>query len=348
MSALPNPKPLLRLEKLAAGYGRNQVLFDLELSLQPGEVATLLGRNGMGKTTTLRALFGLTTWQRGCVEFQGQPLAALSCDAIARLGLALVPEGRRIFPNLSVRENLTAFATQRHQPSLGAQLWNEARVLKLFPRLAERAGHSGHQLSGGEQQMLAIGRALMTNPLLLILDEATEGLAPLLREEIWQCLRHLKEAGQSILVIDKYVNALMTLADHHTVLERGTVALFGGLGGGGCVLQGQVHYAVPPNNLSRYPLWSDAMFLHITKAEYLTDYKISVSFNDGKSGVADLAGIVDQGVFKTIAPLEKFAEVRLDDELATVVWPGGLDLAPEFVYFQAFKHDPQCQSQFKN
>lgn len=214
---------LLRLEQLEAGYGASQVLFNMAFTLQRGEIATLLGRNGMGKTTTLRALFGLTTWRRGRVEFQDQSLLGLPCDAIARLGLALVPEGRRIFPKLSVRENLTAFAAQGHPTQPGAQPWNEARVLRLFPRLAERAAHSGQQLSGGEQQMLAIGRALMTNPRLLILDEATEGLAPVLREEIWQCLRHLKAAGQSILVIDKYVNALMTLADHHTVLERGAV-----------------------------------------------------------------------------------------------------------------------------
>ncbi|MGZ8274162.1 MAG: ABC transporter ATP-binding protein [Burkholderiaceae bacterium] len=211
---------MLELRNVEAGYGASQVLFGIDLVVREGEVATLLGRNGMGKTTTLRALFGLIPIRAGEIRFAGEVLHGRATDAIARLGIALVPEGRQIFPNLTVRENLEAFAENR---SRTASPWNAARVLALFPRLAERARAMGNQLSGGEQQMLAIGRALMTNPRLLILDEATEGLAPLVRDDIWHCLTELKRAGHTILVIDKYVDRLVQLADQHTILERGCV-----------------------------------------------------------------------------------------------------------------------------
>ena len=211
---------LLDIQGLEAAYGPSQVLFGIDLRIGAGEVATLLGRNGMGKTTTIRTLAGLMPARAGSVRFRGDRIDGLAPDRIARLGLALVPEGRRIFPNLSVRENLVAFAanrTGRRNP------WTLARVHALFPRLQERADHRGNQLSGGEQQMLAIGRALMTNPHLLVLDEATEGLAPLVREEIWRCLAALRAEGQAILVVDKYVQRLVGLADHHTIVERGRV-----------------------------------------------------------------------------------------------------------------------------
>jgi branched-chain amino acid transport system ATP-binding protein len=216
---------LLEIDGLEAAYGPSQVLFGVRLHLAAGEVGTLLGRNGMGKTTTLRALMGLLPARAGSVRFRGERIDGLAPDRIARLGLALVPEGRRVFPNLSVHENLVAFAANRAGRS---DPWTLARVHDLFPRLRERAGHRGNQLSGGEQQMLAIGRALMTNPHLLVLDEATEGLAPLVREEIWQCLSRLRTEGQSILVIDKYVERLVQIADHHTILERGQVVWHGG------------------------------------------------------------------------------------------------------------------------
>ena len=212
---------LLEMVKVEAGYGASQVLFGIDLTVREGDVATLLGRNGMGKTTTLRALFGLVPLKGGEIRFAGEALHGRATDAIARLGIALVPEGRQIFPNLTVRENLEAFAENR---SRATSPWNATRVLALFPRLAERARAMGNQLSGGEQQMLAIGRALMTNPRLLILDEATEGLAPLVRDDIWRCLAELKRAGHTILVIDKYVDRLVQLADQHTILERGRVA----------------------------------------------------------------------------------------------------------------------------
>ncbi|CAN5479238.1 ABC transporter ATP-binding protein [soil metagenome] len=212
--------PLLVAENLEAGYGASQVLFGVSLSIDEGEVVTLLGRNGMGKTTTLRALIGALKPKAGRIEFAQQQLAGSRADAIARMGIAIVPEGRQCFPNLSVREHLLAFADNRngHRDS-----WTLQRIYGLFPRLAEREHHLGQQLSGGEQQMLAIGRALSTNPRLLILDEATEGLAPVIREEIWKCLRLLRDAGQTILVVDKYVDRLMEIADRHVVLERGRV-----------------------------------------------------------------------------------------------------------------------------
>jgi branched-chain amino acid transport system ATP-binding protein len=212
--------PLLDAQDLQTAYGSSQVLFGVSLRIQAGEVVTILGRNGMGKTTTVRSLLGLTPPLAGTVQFRGRRIERMQTDAIARLGLALVPEGRQIFPNLSVREHLTAFAANR---SALPDPWTTAKVFEFFPRLAERAQHMGNQLSGGEQQMLAIGRALMTNPHLLILDEATEGLAPLIREEVWRCLGALKSAGQTILVIDKYVERLIGIADRHIILERGRV-----------------------------------------------------------------------------------------------------------------------------
>jgi branched-chain amino acid transport system ATP-binding protein len=211
---------LLEVKDLHSGYGSSQVLFGVSLSIEAGGVSTLLGRNGMGKTTTVRAILGLTPAFAGTVRFCGERVESFSPDRIARMGLAVVPEGRQIFPTLSVQENLLAFAANRNS---SANPWTLERVYALFPRLAERHRHMGNQLSGGEQQMLAIGRALMTNPHLLVLDEATEGLAPLVREDIWRCLHTLRAEGQSILVIDKYVQKLVKLADQHTIIERGQV-----------------------------------------------------------------------------------------------------------------------------
>jgi branched-chain amino acid transport system ATP-binding protein len=211
---------LLTLSGVQAGYGASQVLFGVDLALAAGEVATLLGRNGMGKTTTLRTIFGVLPLKDGEVRFDGQRIDGRPTDAIARMGIALVPEGRQIFPNLTVHENLAAFAENR---SGTPDPWTIERVLALFPQLADRLNALGDQLSGGEQQMLAIGRALMTNPRLLVLDEATEGLAPLVRDEIWRCLAELKRTGLTVLVIDKTIERLLKLADRHTVLERGRV-----------------------------------------------------------------------------------------------------------------------------
>lgn len=212
---------MLSVTGLQTFYGESQVLFGMDLSIAAGEVVTLLGRNGMGKTTTIRAIVGLLNPGSGRIWFDGQDITLMRPDQIGRLGIALVPEGRQIFPNLSVRENLLAFADQRNG---SPQPWTLDKVFAFFPRLAERRQNMGNQLSGGEQQMLAIGRALMTNPKLLILDEATEGLAPLIREEIWRCLGDLKGAGQTILIIDKYVERLIQIADRHTLIERGQVA----------------------------------------------------------------------------------------------------------------------------
>ena len=212
------PPPLLSCQGLEAGYGASQVLFGIHLQIAAGEVVSLLGRNGMGKSTTIKALVGALRPTAGSIHFAGKPTARLPCDAIARLGLAIVPEGRHVFPNLTVREHLVAFADRRNGLS---DVWDLERIYGVFPRLKERQHHLGSQLSGGEQQMLAIGRALSTNPRLLILDEATEGLAPVIREEIWRCLAALKAAGQTILVVDKYVHRLMDLADRHLFLERG-------------------------------------------------------------------------------------------------------------------------------
>ena len=212
------PPPLLSCQGLEAGYGASQVLFGIHLQIAAGEVVSLLGRNGMGKSTTIKALVGALRPTAGSIYFAGQSTARLPCDAIARMGLAIVPEGRHVFPNLTVREHLVAFADRRNGLS---DVWDLERIYSVFPRLKERQHHLGSQLSGGEQQMLAIGRALSTNPRLLILDEATEGLAPVIREEIWRCLAALKAAGQTILVVDKYVHRLMDLADRHLILERG-------------------------------------------------------------------------------------------------------------------------------
>jgi branched-chain amino acid transport system ATP-binding protein len=209
-------EPILLLDGLETCYGQSQVLFGISLSIAPGEMVTLMGRNGMGKTTTVRSIVGLTPARAGRVRFAGADIRDLPAYRIAKLGIGLVPEGRQIFPNLTVRENLVATAS-------GFGEWTLARIHTLFPRLAERENSMGNQLSGGEQQMLAIGRALMTNPRLLILDEATEGLAPLIRRDIWRCLAELKQTGLSILVIDKNVGALMRVADRHVIIERGRV-----------------------------------------------------------------------------------------------------------------------------
>ena len=212
--------PLLRCRGLEAGYGASRVLFGLDFDIRAGEVVALLGRNGMGKSTTIRSIVGGLRPQRGEIVFDGRPIHAERADAIARLGVAIVPEGRQCFPNLTVHEHLVAFAACRNGV---AEPWTPARLYALFPRLAERAGHLGNQLSGGEQQMLAIARALSTNPRLLILDEATEGLAPVIREEIWRCLALLKAQGQTTLVVDKYVERLLALADRNLILERGRI-----------------------------------------------------------------------------------------------------------------------------
>ena len=213
--------PLLTCRGLEAGYGLSQVLFGLDFDIRAGEVVALLGRNGMGKSTTIKTLVGGLSPQRGEIHFEGTPIHGARADAIARLGVAIVPEGRQCFPNLTVREHLVAFAARRNGV---AQPWTLARLYALFPRLAERAGHMGNQLSGGEQQMLAIARALSTNPRLLILDEATEGLAPVIRDEIWRCLSLLKAQGQTTLVVDKYIEKLLPLADRSLILERGRIA----------------------------------------------------------------------------------------------------------------------------
>ncbi|MBX9946738.1 MAG: ABC transporter ATP-binding protein [Reyranella sp.] len=215
---------MLRVRDLEAFYGASQALFGMELGVDAGEVVTLMGRNGMGKTTTVHAVMGLLETRRGVVEFEGSRVERMASFRIARLGLGLVPEGRQIFPNLSVRENLLAAAANR---SGRATPWTIERAYEFFPRLAERQRNLGNQLSGGEQQMLAVGRALMTNPKLLILDEATEGLAPLIRHEIWTCLARLKREGQAILVIDKNVGALIGLADRHYIVEKGRVVWTG-------------------------------------------------------------------------------------------------------------------------
>ncbi len=211
---------MLKINGLETAYGQSQVLFGMELNVGKGEVVTLLGRNGMGKTTTLHSVMGLVPSRSGNIRFQGQELRELPSYQIAKTGLSLVPEGRQIFPNLTVHENLVATASNRSQSE---NPWNLDRVFDLFPRLPNRIHHMGNQLSGGEQQMLAIGRALMTNPKLLILDEATEGLAPLIRNEIWNCVSNLKSAGQSILLVDKNIDALTRIADRHYIIEKGKV-----------------------------------------------------------------------------------------------------------------------------
>ncbi|MGO4524250.1 ABC transporter ATP-binding protein [Microvirga sp. 2MCAF35] len=208
---------MLSVRQLQASYGAAQVLFDISLEVNAGEVVTLIGRNGMGKTTTIRSIMGLLRPRGGEVRFDGAAVTGLAPYRIAQTGIGLVPEGRQIFPTLTVEENLVATASARR----GSRRWTLDAVYDLFPRLKERRGNLGTQLSGGEQQMLAVGRALMTNPKLLILDEATEGLAPLIRAEIWTCLKRLKGERQSILVIDKNIGALASFADRHVIIEKG-------------------------------------------------------------------------------------------------------------------------------
>ena len=214
---------MLVVDRLQAAYGPSPVLFGVSFSIMAGEVVTLLGRNGMGKTTTIRTLMGLLPATGGTATFDGRSLLGLPPYRIAQAGLGLVPEGREVFTTLTVEENLIATSAAR----FGPPRWTLERVYAFFPKLAERRGHLGDELSGGEQQMLAIGRALMTNPRLLILDEATEGLAPLIRAEIWRCLARLKELGLAILVIDKNVGTLVRVADRHFLIERGRVVWSG-------------------------------------------------------------------------------------------------------------------------
>jgi branched-chain amino acid transport system ATP-binding protein len=214
---------MLSVYSLASGYGPAQVLFDVSFSVKAGEVVTLLGRNGMGKTTTIRTIMGLLSPLSGRMVFEGERLNGLPPYRIAQAGIGLVPEGRQVFPTLTVEENLVATAAAR----FGPPRWTLAGVYELFPVLSERRRNQGNELSGGEQQMLAIGRALMTNPKLLILDEATEGLAPLVRAEIWACLARLKAEGQAILLVDKHLDPLLRLADRHVVVEKGSVVWTG-------------------------------------------------------------------------------------------------------------------------
>ncbi len=214
---------MLQVEQLAAAYGPAQVLFDVSFAVGEGEVVTLLGRNGMGKTTTLSTIMGLVPACGGRMRFGNLTLNRLPPYRIAQAGIGLVPEGRQIFPTLTVEENLVATAAAR----FGLPRWTLHAIYRMFPALAERRRNRGDQLSGGEQQMLAIGRGLMTNPKLLILDEATEGLAPTIRAQIWQCLAALKAEGQTILVVDKHIDALVALADRHVVIEKGRVVWSG-------------------------------------------------------------------------------------------------------------------------
>lgn len=210
---------MLNVEGIEGGYGQGKVLFGMGFQALPGQVVSLIGRNGMGKTTTVRTIMGLMRPSAGSITFRGRPIDRLAPNAIARLGLGLVPEGRRVFPSLSVEENL--IATARPGP------WTLDRIVTLFPRLGERRRQSARTLSGGEQQMLAVGRALLTNPQLLILDEATEGLAPLIRAEIWRCLHQLKTQGQTILVIDKNLGEMATLVDRHNIVDKGRIVWSG-------------------------------------------------------------------------------------------------------------------------
>jgi len=215
---------MLEVDALATAYGQSQVLFGVSFGVRAGEVATLLGRNGMGKTTTVRSIMGMVPIRGGTIAFEGKPLHGLPSYRVAQAGLGLVPEGRQVFPNLTVRENLVATAANRFGR---ADPWTLDKIFALFPQLAERRGHFGSQLSGGERQMLAIGRALMTNPRMLILDEATEGLAPLVCIEIYRAIESLKASGLAILIIDKNLGALTRIADRHHVLEKGRVVWSG-------------------------------------------------------------------------------------------------------------------------
>ena len=215
---------MLKVANLETSYGESQVLFGMSLEIERGEVVTLLGRNGMGKTTTVHSIIGIVPPQAGSITFDGQEILGTPDYKIAQMGIGLVPEGRQVFPNLTAMENLVATEDNR---SGSSDPWNLEKVLAMFPALHARLGNMGNQLSGGEQQMLAIGRALMTNPKLLILDEATEGLAPLVRDEIWKCLESLKAHGESILVIDKNVDTLTRIGDRHYIVERGKVVWSG-------------------------------------------------------------------------------------------------------------------------
>lgn len=215
---------MLSVERLCTYYGSSQALFDMQLDVDRGEVVTLIGRNGMGKTTTIHSIMGIVPPTSGTIRYNGVEIAKLPSFRIARLGLGLVPEGRQIFPNLNVNENLIATASN---PLKKDKPWTKESVLALFPPLAERISSMGNLLSGGEQQMLAIGRALMTNPDLLLLDDATEGLAPLVRKDIWASLRELKNSGLSILIVDKNLSDLISLADRHYVVEKGRVVWHG-------------------------------------------------------------------------------------------------------------------------
>ena len=215
---------LLDVANIETRYGLSQVLFGISMHIAPGEMVTLMGRNGMGKTTTVRSIMGLTPSMAGSIRFAGETIHGAPAYRVAQLGIGLVPEGRQVFPNLTARENLVATAANRGN---AADPWTLEKVCALFPRLAQRIQSMANLLSGGEQQMLAIGRALMTNPRLLILDEATEGLAPLIRAEIWRCLKQLRADGQAILVIDKNVAALTEIADRHYLIERGRVVWSG-------------------------------------------------------------------------------------------------------------------------
>ena len=209
---------MLSVEGLQAGYGHSQVLFDISFEVAKGECVTLMGRNGMGKTTSIKTIMGLVSARGGKVTISGRPMTGQPPERVARLGVGLVPEGRQIFSTLTVRENLVATAANRKKY---ADAWTLERVYELFPRMRERAEQTAGTLSGGEQQMLAIGRALMTNPWLLILDEATEGLAPVIRGEIWDVIGKLRAAGQSILLVDKNLAVLKRLADRHYIIEKG-------------------------------------------------------------------------------------------------------------------------------
>ena len=216
--------PLLELKNIATAYGASQVLFGISLEVHAREVVTLIGRNGMGKSTTVKTIMGMLAPGKGVVRMAGNDLVGQPSHKVALSGIGLVPEGRRVFPNLTVRENLVATANNRHK---AARPWTLDTVYEMFPRLKERERNLGANLSGGEQQMLAIGRALMTNPKLLILDEATEGLAPIIRAEIWSCLQRLKDAGLALIVIDKNIGPLLRLADRHYVVEKGRVVWSG-------------------------------------------------------------------------------------------------------------------------
>jgi branched-chain amino acid transport system ATP-binding protein len=216
---------LLKVQGLKAGYGAAQVLFGVDFAVEEGQVVTLLGRNGMGRSTTIKCLFGLLSPSAGEISLDGRRVERLPSHQIAKLGLGLVPEGRQVFPNLTVEENLVA--TARLRPNGQLKPWTLERVYGFFPRLKERRANLGSQLSGGEQQMLAIGRALMTNPRLVVLDEATEGLAPIIRAEIWRSLGELKAEGLSLIVIDKNLGPLLELSDKHFVMEKGVVVWSG-------------------------------------------------------------------------------------------------------------------------